>query len=60
MDQLKLWAGIAVAVVALLLGWMLFGSIVWTIIKWGALAFILLWVFGTWMPNYLKRRNGDG
>lgn len=60
MDQLKLWAGIAVAVVALLLGWMLFGSIVWTIIKWGAIILIALWIFGTWMPNYLKRRNGDG
>lgn len=52
-DKFKIW--IILAFVGIFVAWMLFGTIVWTVIKWGIGIFIVLWLFGTFMPAKLKK-----
>lgn len=54
LDKLKFWG--VIAIVGIILLWMMVG----TAIKWILLivipVFIILWVWGTWLPKNLKNK----
>lgn len=54
LNKLKFWG--AIAVVGFILLWMMVGAAIKWVLVIAVPVFVVLWVWGTWMPNKLKNK----